>query len=468
MVTMDDDLDDLGVADILIEDGVIAEIRLSLGDLDAEVVDAAGSTILPGFVDTHLHTWQHGLRGICVDWSNKDYMRAIRINLAPEYRPADMYAGNYVGALDGLNAGVTTVVDFCHNILTPDHAYAAVQGLKDAGVRAVYAHGLHAITDHGFGERQVKVESGFSSQDDRLDFARRLAAEQFGSADQLVTMGIAPAEIEITPFDEVRSAFELARELNARLTMHVGMILIPELFDDVKQLAEASLLDEDLVLVHCSFSTDEELGLIAAHGSHVSVCPETEMLQGMGVPAFDRLIAHGIEPTLGVDIVSNNSVDMFAPMRVGLNCARMVHDEAQYATGHQPDTAAFSTRDALRWATVNGARAAGLQDRVGTLTPGKDADVVVIAASDFNMAGWYEGNPGGMVVFHAHPGNVETVLVRGRFVKRDGRLTHVDPGAGLSTLGESHDHLMQVAEKNGGLIPQPPVELPLFGPGDRS
>src|SRR3954451_23417302 len=151
VITMDPAIGDLDVADLLIEDGVIAAVQPELDGVEAEVLDAAGKIVLPGFVDTHLHTWQHGLRGICADWSNKDYLRAIRINLAPEYRPEDMYAGNYGGALDSLNAGVTTIADYCHNILTPDHARASVQGLKDAGIRARYGHGMVAITNDGFG-----------------------------------------------------------------------------------------------------------------------------------------------------------------------------------------------------------------------------------------------------------------------------------------------------------------------------
>ncbi len=128
--TVDPELGDLARTDILIEDGVIREIRPDIVAADAEVIDGTDKIAIPGMVDTHRHTWQTALRGILADGNIPDYLRGIRLHMAPLYRAEDMYAGNYVGALDALNSGITTIVDYCHNILDPDGAHAAVTGLR--------------------------------------------------------------------------------------------------------------------------------------------------------------------------------------------------------------------------------------------------------------------------------------------------------------------------------------------------
>ena len=122
-------------ADVVVEDGRIAEIGPSGGISEAQVVDAAGMLVLPGFVDTHRHTWQTAMRGICADWTLLDYFRGIRLQISSAFGPEDVYAGNYVGALEALDSGVTTLLDFSHCMNSPEHADEAVRGLTDAGVR---------------------------------------------------------------------------------------------------------------------------------------------------------------------------------------------------------------------------------------------------------------------------------------------------------------------------------------------
>jgi cytosine/adenosine deaminase-related metal-dependent hydrolase len=461
VVTLDPKLGDLPRADILVEGGEIAAIGPELGVSDAEAIDAAGQIAIPGFANTHLHTWQHCLRGVCADWTVKDYVRCWRIHLGPMYRPRDMYVGNYAGGLDALNAGVTLVVDYCHNVVTRDHAREALRGLRDAGVRALFGLAYTPVLDHGFAAAHpTKVENeDLPDHDARVRFAHQLASEEFSSKDGLVTLAIVPQEIEIADWDDVQAEFRSARELDAWISIHANQVLAPQRWEDVRKIHRAGLLGEDILFVHCSFSADDELALIADAGAAVSVQAETEMQMGMGFPITGKLIEHGIAPSLGVDITSNGSGDMFAQMRMSLQVGRMLGDQAHYERSEMPEDVSLTTRQALEWATVNGARGAGLGDRTGTLTPGKAADLVLVDGNDFNLIGWNRADPVGTVVMQANAGNVSTVLVDGRIVKRDGALVGVDPAAVRRQVEESQAFVNSWAGEHGGILPQPRIEL---------
>jgi len=461
VVTLDPGLGDLPRADVLVEGGEIAAIGPDLGVTDAETIDAFGQIAIPGFANTHLHTWQHCLRGVCADWTVKDYVRCWRIHLGPMYRPEDMYVGNYAGALDALNAGVTLVVDYCHNVVTRDHAREALRGLRDAGVRALFGLAYTPVLDHGFAAADpAEVENeDLPDHEARVRFAHQLAGEEFSSEDGLVTLAIVPQEIEIADWDDVQTEFRSARELDAWISIHANQVLAEQRWEDVRKIHRAGLLGPDILFVHCSFSADDELQLIADAGASVSVQAETEMQMGMGFPITGKLIEHGVAPSLGVDITSNGSGDMFAQMRMALQVGRMLGDERHYLRSEMPEDVSLTTRQALEWATINGARGAGLGDRTGTLTPGKAADVVLVDGNDFNLIGWNRSDPVGTVVMHANAGNVSTVLVDGRIVKRDGALVGVDPTEVRRRVESSQDFVNGWAADHGGILPQPRIEL---------
>ena len=203
VLSMDDRLGELPTGDVLIEDEVIVAVETSIAVEDADVVDAAGCVVMPGFVDTHRHTWQTPFRGVCADWTLEDYFRGIRMSISPNCSAEDVYAGNYVGALEALDPGVTTILDFSHCNNTPEHADAAVKGLRDAGIRAVFAYGYYPAP---------AAEPIFTTHKQRLADARRIR-EQLSSDDGLITMGVALTEVGLLPFEqtiaEVRSAHEL-------------------------------------------------------------------------------------------------------------------------------------------------------------------------------------------------------------------------------------------------------------------
>lgn len=463
VVTMDPDLGDLSRADILVVDGAIAEVRPGIEVDDAEVIDAATMIAIPGLVDTHRHTWQTALRGILADGNIPDYLRGIRLQMAPRYRAEDMYVGNYLGALDALNSGVTTIVDYCHNILDPDGAHAAVTGLRDAGIRAMYGHGLTPITSNTWGESQGGVEGRGDPGDlaTRARLAREIRETYFAS-DGLLRFGMAPQELAIAPIADVAAEFALARELDARITLHANQVMVRQLFKDVEALHGRGLLGDDLLLVHCSFNTEEEWRLLRDTGVTVSVCAETEMQMGMGFPQIAEATEHTPGPGLGIDCVSGDSGDLLAHARFVLQATRWRADEPGYRAWRAPQEMSWTTHDALRWLTVNGARAAGVDDVVGSLTPGKRADIVLLEMGGVSQAGWNRQHPAGAVISQAHAGCVDMVLVDGRIVKRGGRLTHVDERAALARLDASHAYLYDQMAEHGGFIPQPPLDIPLY------
>jgi 5-methylthioadenosine/S-adenosylhomocysteine deaminase len=463
VVTMDPALGDLERASILVEDGRITAIQPDLS-ADAERIDGSGMIAMPGMVDGHRHTWQTALRGILADGNVIDYLRGFRLQMATLYRPEDMYAANYAGALDALDAGVTTLVDYCHNILTPDYAHASVQGLRDAGIRALYGHGMVPITENTWSQEHGGSDEGATSGsfETRAGWAREVHGQYFSSKDQLLRFAIAPQELAIAPIADVRQEFELARELDARITFHSNQVLVRRLFKDIEVLHAHDLLADDLMLVHANFSTGPEWELLDGTGVTVCVCAETEMQMGMGFPVIREVTDHTPGPCLGIDCTSSTAADMISHARLVLQATRWREDQASYEQLRQPTDMRWTTRDALAWLTINGARAAGLDDLVGSLTPGKRADIVLLNMNGIAHAGWNRRQPGAAIIAQANSGNVDTVLLDGQIVKRGGALVHVDVPAALATLDQSHGYLYDRMDENGGFIPQPPVELPVF------
>jgi cytosine/adenosine deaminase-related metal-dependent hydrolase len=442
VLSMDDSIGELELGSVLIEGPRIAEVAPSIEVTDAEVIDARGMVVMPGFVDTHRHIWQTALRAICADWTLMEYFRGIRLNISPEYTADDVYAGNYVGALEALDAGVTSILDFSHCNNSPAHADAGLVGLRDAGIRAVYAYGYFPAP---------VAEPAFASPADRIADAHRVRAEHFSSADDLLTMGIALTETGLLPFDDTAAEVRSARELGALLTAHTACVWGSRSTMGVTELNAHGLIDADQVHVHCNALPDHELELLAGAGAKVSSTPETELQMGMGHPVIGRALALGMKPTLGCDIVSLNSGDMFAQMRIGLQFQRAMDNDPVIEGGEMPATLRLGVRDALGWATVNGAEALGLGAVTGTLTPGKQADLVLVGGEALNMTP--RPDPVGSVVVQANASNVDTVLVAGRVVKRAGELVGVHSGRVRRLADTSRERIFAAAARKGPLLP---------------
>jgi cytosine/adenosine deaminase-related metal-dependent hydrolase len=461
IATVDKVLGDIPRGDILIEDDKIVAIDSEIS-VDAQVIDASSMIAMPGLVDTHRHTWQTGLRGLLVDHALPGYLRGIRLQMAPRYRPEDMYAGNYVGALDAINCGVTTLIDYCHNTVTPDHAEAALIGFRDAGIRSLWGLGLSPIIENTFADASGEQGQDPNSFEGRLKMVQRFAETYFSSKDQLLTFGVCPQETLIAPLDEIEEEMRTAREHGARIVYHANQICVENLFKDVEHLAQRKLLADDMILIHCTFNTDREWELMEEFGVSVGVCPETEMQMGMGFPPIVKATQHTYGPGIAIDCVSGTAGDIITEARLVLQALRYRHDEPGYAAHRAPQDRPWTTKDALRWATLNGAHGAGLDHKIGSLTPGKQADIVLLDASGVSMAGWNREDPTGMIISHTNSGNVDTVMIAGRILKQNGRLVHVDPRAAVATLDNSREHLMREANAAGGFIPEPLAPLPMY------
>ncbi|MET7392814.1 amidohydrolase family protein [Dactylosporangium sp. NPDC005572] len=436
--------------DVLIRDGRIVAIGRDLEVTDAERVDVSGRIVMPGLVDTHRHTWQSVVRNIASDWTLDQYLVGLHMGLSRYFRPEDTYAGNLIGALEALDAGITTLLDWSHNLFTPVHTDAAIDALEEAGLRAVFAHGGGAQQWGGVMPSPVP-----HPQDD----VRRLRAGRFAANDGLVTMGLALRGPQFCTMEVTTQDFLLARELDLRVSVHVGDGHWGKT-KPIHKLDAAGLLAPTTTYVHCNTIAEDELKLIADSGGSASIAPDVEMQMGHGWPATGRLLALGIAPSLSVDVCSSIGGDMFTTMRTTLAVQRATDNSAAVEAGEAPERVKLSCEDVLRFATIEGARANGLGHLTGSLEVGKAADIVIL--SNDTLATTPINNPFGTIVYSAHPGLVRDVLVDGRFVKRDGRLVGVDLPRLRALAEASRDHVigsLEGAAIGGRWQPEPKLNL---------
>ena len=445
VLSMDDRVGELAGGDVLIEDGLIAAVGGRLEVEDAELRDVSGHVVMPGFVDTHRHTWQTPFRGVCADWTLEDYFRGIRMSISPNCAAEDVYAGNFVGALEALEGGVTTILDFSHCNNTPEHADAALQGLRDAGIRAMFAYGYYPAPT---------AEPVFTEHAQRLADARRIREHELSSDEGLVTMGVALTEVGLLPFEQTIEEARSARELGIPSVLHTGCNWGSPATEGVPELDHHGLLGADQVHVHCNTLDARNLRRLAENDCKVSSSPETEIQMGMGHPIIRRALEHGMRPSLSCDVVSSNSGDMFSQMRIGLQFERCIRNDAFNARNEMPDSLDLGVRDALRWGTANGAHAMGLEQRIGSLSPGKQADVIVVGGRRLNMVPM--ADPVGCLVAQANPSNVRDVLVAGRFLKRDGELVEQDVDRAIGLARSASERVLS-AITDGGQPLLPPV-----------
>jgi cytosine/adenosine deaminase-related metal-dependent hydrolase len=445
VLTMDPVIGTQTNADVLVEDGLISAVGPGLPSDDAEVVDVSGHIVAPGMIDTHRHTWQTQLRALCADWTLADYLFGIRLTVSPAYRAEDVYLGNRLGALDALNAGVTTILDFSHCNNTPEHADAAVTALQEVGIRAVFGY--------GFFESSPFAPPHFAAHADRLADFGRVADGWFTSRSGLITLGAALTEPGLVPLATTRAEILAARERDALIVTHTGTVwMLPS---GVTELDSAGLLGPDQVHVHCNTVTDEEWRMLARNGAKLSISPETELNMGMGRPAFAAAARHGIKPTLSCDVISLNTGDLFTQLRLGLAFQRWADTEPINLAGSDPESVTISAHDALKWTTVNAAEAIGLDDRIGSLTPGKQADILVVGGPA--MSQHPQIDAAGTLVFQTNADSVRHVLIAGRFVKRDGQLIDIDLNRLNTEADNSAERVLSRIKDSGRSLPGTPA-----------
>lgn len=439
VLSQDPSIGELPDADVLIEGDTIAAVGPNLSADGAEVIDATGDIVIPGFIDTHRHTWETSIRTCAPDYTLIDYFSGILDKFAPQYRPEDVLAANRWGALECLNAGITTLVDWSHIMNTPDHADAAIEGLADTGIRSVFAFGFPntSLQTWWFGP-----DWGGSVETIDGDLARKVRA-RLSDDSALITMALATRGTNFCKPDVVRYEWELARDLGINITVHVAMDRFGYTKGQLTGLRDMGLLYPNTTYIHASHLTDEEWLLVRDSGGNVSLAPQIETQMGHGWAPAQKASKLGIPVGLSSDVATTASADQFTQMHAILASERGRRHQATWEEdldGNVGTPDLITARDALRWATLEGAKVAGIADRTGSITPGKKADLVIIDGSAVNVAPIID--PVAAVVCAADISNVETVIVDGVVRKRDFRLVD-DLSAGRQAVLASRDWLVQ-------------------------
>lgn len=434
VLTQDPQNGDVDGGDVLIEDGLIVAVGRDIPATDdARIIDASDYYVLPGFVDTHRHNWQSVLKFVASDWTLGQYFTGLHFGMSKLFRPEDTYIANLLGRVEALDAGITTMLDWSHNVDTPAHGDAAVQGLLDAPGRSVFAH--------GGGATMWQVPSDVPHDRDVL----RLQREHFSSDDQLVTLAFAARGPQYASPEAGVQDFKLARELGVRITVHAG--------DGewgkrrgVAWMHEHGYTGPDVTYVHCNTLAADEYQLIADTGGTASVSADIETQMGHGWPATGKLLDVGIRPSLSIDTCTSNAGDMFHAMKTTISSQRALDNDA-----NDDDTAPLrlTCRDVVDFATMQGAIATGLDLKVGSITVGKQADIILVKATGLGMVP--RNNPYGALVYGGHAGMVDTVLVAGKVVKEAGALVGVDIGAITRLAQATNDRLFEFAATVPGI-----------------
>ena len=416
IITMDPALGDFASADVHIQGKHIVEVGRTLkAPSSAEVIDATGTILIPGFVDCHRHSWSAQFRRIIPDGLIANYMSTTHQGFAPYYRPRDMYVGNLMTALGCIDAGITCVIDNSHNSRSSAHSDAAVEALFDSGIRGVHASG----------------PPQFGTWDNQWpgDLAR-LKKKYFTSDDQLVTLRAFA--------NPNRENWAFARSLG--LKIHADGISS----EQVEAFAKENLLGPDFTFNHASSLTDAAWRLVRETGCNVDVCTRSDAQYGLGngasagVGGFQKALDFGVQPGFSIDNETSYSSDMFGEMRAAFFVQRALATNRR-ANKDPNAPAPVTVRQVLQCATVNGAKCAALLGTCGTITPGKEADIVMIRADEMNV--YPLNNAVGTVVQGADVRNVDTVIIGGAIRKRRGALVGVNVPRFRQLVDESRSYL---------------------------
>jgi 5-methylthioadenosine/S-adenosylhomocysteine deaminase len=445
VLTQDPTLGELPGADVLIEDDKIVAVGKDLSADGAQTIDATGDVVIPGFIDSHRHTWETSIRTCAPDYTLGAYFAGILDKFAPVYRPEDVYAANQWGALECANAGITTLVDWSHIMNTPAHADAAITGLQATGIRSVFAFGFPntSLQAWWFGP-------DYAGSVERIDGAdaRRVRKQYLSDDGGLITMGLATRGTNFCKPDVVRFEWELAKELGVNITVHVAMDRFGYTKGQLTALRDMDLLYPNTTYVHSSHLTDEEWELVRDSGGNVSLAPQIELQMGHGWAPALKAESMGIPVGLSSDVATTAPSDQFTQMHAIFASERARRNSIAWDTDTDA-TDLISVRQVLRWATLGGAQVAGIADRTGSLTPGKKADVVIIDGGAVNVAPIID--PVAAVVLAADISNVETVIVDGVIRKRDGKLLTELSGP-RKAVEASRDFLVSKVEPEPGWV----------------
>jgi cytosine/adenosine deaminase-related metal-dependent hydrolase len=409
--------------DVLVSGHTITAVgaQLTVPD-DAVEIDATGGIVMPGMIDTHRHMWQTALRGLGADWTLTQYFVFYYLTWGKIFRPEDIHAGNVLAAIEAIDAGVTTTVDWSHGLQTIEHGEAAADALQAVPGRFVLAYGnLLGAPWEWTNSREFRgfVERRFHAPDDMLGL--QLAFDVTGD----------PA------FPE-RGAFEAARELDLPVTTHAGVWGATN-DESIRLMWEGGFMNPRVTYVHAATLTDDSYQRIAASGGTASVSTESEQSAGQGYPPTWQLRKHGIGVSMSMDTSVWWSADMFAAMRATLSADRSREHFEAHGRGDTVVHNQLRAEQVAHWATIGGARALGRDSTIGSIVPGKRADLVLVKNDD-SPAMYPLLHPYGSLVFQAGRGDVDTVLVNGRIVKHARRLVDVNLQAAKDAVARTVEY----------------------------
>ena len=435
-VTLDDAGSILQNVDILIDGALIETIGPDLDCHDAIHLDARGLIAMPGLVNAHIHLWQAVLRGLAGDYTLDDYFEVVLSRVGERLTAADLKLGNSLGALEQINAGTTSVFDWCNNAVTPEHAAAAIEGLETSGIRAVFGYGIPSGS--------ASIDEDGSAADIGLEDLRTLRLGRFSSDERSVRLAAALRGPDFAPFEELERELMHTRELGLIASFHIGARnYAGRQRRRIAELDEHELVDPNINVVHANDLDEDEYGILAARGASCSCTPVIEMMMGHGRPAYGKVFAAGGLPALGSDVVAGCGGDMFSQMRATLTTARLFDYEAAYDTGAPLTRVRVTAQDVLRAATLGGAL--GLGQRTGSLAPGKLADLVLLKTTNPGMAPLID--PVSSIVLHATAEDVDTVIIDGEIRKRSGRLMDESFAAKADASASIVDRLVPIADR---------------------
>jgi 5-methylthioadenosine/S-adenosylhomocysteine deaminase len=411
-------------ADVLIDGERIAAVGPRL-DVPAHTteIDASGGILMPGMIDTHRHMWQTAMRGYGADWTLTQYFVWYYLNWGKVFRPQDIYAGNLLAALEAIDAGVTTTVDWSHGLQTVDHAEAAVDALTEVPGRFVLAYG--------------NIQQGpweWSAAPEFRDFVSR----RFGTANDMLGFQMA-FDVTGDPAFPEKAAFEVARDLGVPVTTHAGVWGATN-DDGIRLMHENGFMTPSTIYVHAATLTRDSYNRIAATGGSASVSTESEQSAGQGYPPTWQLRDHGIPVSLSMDTSVWWSGDLFSAMRTTLGADRSREHLEAHAKQETVTNFHLRAEEVVDWATRGGSKALGLDSLVGSIEAGKKADLVLLKNDDSPVM-FPVLNPYGHVAFQAQRGDVHTVVVNGRVVKQDHKLVGTDLGKARRVVEETVDYL---------------------------
>jgi 5-methylthioadenosine/S-adenosylhomocysteine deaminase len=442
VLTMDDGRRVLERADVLVVGEQIAQVGPNLSAPDnATVIDASEGIVMPGMIDTHRHMWQTAMRAYGADWTLTQYFVWYYLQWGKVWRPQDIYAGNLLSAIEALDAGVTTSLDWSHGLQTTEHAEAAVDALQAVPGRFVLGYG--------------NIQQGPWEWSTRPEFRQFVTRRFQGGGDML--RFVMAFDVPDNPEFPEKAAFEVARDLDVPVTTHAGVWGATS-DNGIRAMYDAGFMTPRTMYVHSASLSDDAYQRIAATGGSVSVSTESEQSAGQGYPPTWKLRQHNIRVSLSMDTSVWWSADLFSQMRATLSADRVrehleAHNRKETVTHH-----ALRAERVVEWATRGGAQALELDGVVGSLEAGKKADIVLIKNDDSPVM-FPLLNPYGHVVYQAQRGDVHTVLVNGRVVKQNHRLVGIDLASARRAVAETVDYLRtQLGNEawNEGMHPEIP------------